>query len=444
MEVNKTIKEELKPFTSQKENVYINKTNNSIQKNNYSIFNIKYFLILIFLFVHLPLYYYVFKNIIKIKYKNKNFELNKFENNLLLSTNQIYNKKNKIISNKFFIKKINETYEKQGFVNINEIESTFPEGKSWKKNQNKTNEINIGAGFDKRYILRSMMTIASIMDSQKLNTKIRFHFGVVDRFSVEDMIKVYTLRERIRDDVEFNFYNAKRVETEFKGINRKGNSLCARLLLPELLPNDVERLIMFDTGDVLILRDLSEMYNWNMENKIYAGVLDVGVMKYGKISKKKMDIYINAGNYLLDVKKAKNERMYEKFTEKKNYYRASKIADQDILNDVAIGKIGYLPMKFGIIAPFGNDKDSDTPPYNTDYKYVERLKLKYKKKYPFLPKNRYEMNLQAYNPVVIHQWNGKWMLGSGLSIYRRLAQYYIKLAGIWDEMCQKHPGFCMK
>ena len=38
------------------------------------------------------------------------------------------------------------------------------------------------------------------------------------------------LRERIREDVEFNFYNAKRAEIEFQGIHPKGNALCARLL----------------------------------------------------------------------------------------------------------------------------------------------------------------------------------------------------------------------
>ena len=84
--------------------------------------------------------------------------------------------------------------------------------------------------FDVRYILESMMTIASVMDSQKPGTKIRLHFAVVDGFSAINMLKVYLLRERIREDVEFNFYNAERAEIEFQGIHPKGNALCARLL----------------------------------------------------------------------------------------------------------------------------------------------------------------------------------------------------------------------
>ena len=138
--------------------------------------------------------------------------------------------------------------------------------------------------------------------------------------------------------------------------------------------------------------------------------------------------------------------MYDKFLQNKNAYRGSMIADQEILNDVANGKIGYMPMKFGLFGPFVNDKHSDKQPYNTFYNtYYNFLgRTNYKEKYPFLPKDKNEMNLQGYNPIVIHQWNGKWMGGGGLSIYRRIAQYYIKYAGIWDEICHKTPRICIK
>ena len=109
-----------------------------------------------------------------------------------------------------------------------------------------------------------MITLASIMDSQKSQTKIIFHLAVVLSFNVKDMLKIYFLRNKIRDDVEFNFYNAKRVETELKNLNIKGPGAVAKLLLPQLLPNDIDKLIIFDTGDLLVLRDLHKMYNWNI------------------------------------------------------------------------------------------------------------------------------------------------------------------------------------
>ena len=99
-------------------------------------------------------------------------------------------------------------------------------------------------------------------------------------------------------------------------------------------------------------------------------------------------------------------------------------------------------MRFGLKAPFTDNKYSDSPPYRTDYDNTLE-KAKYKKKYN-LPKNRYEMNSQAINPVVIHQWNGKWLLGRRLTIYRRIVQYYLRFAGIWDEICQQYPKLCKK
>lgn len=233
-------------------------------------------------------------------------------------------------------------------MNINDVESTILKGRVWIKGHNKSKEINVGAAFDTKYIPMAMFTIASLMDSQNLETKLRLHFAVVDNFSVESMMKIYSLREKIRDDVEFNFYNAKKVETDLKNTNRKGNAINAKLILPELLIDDIERIIIIDTGDIIVLSDLSEMYNWNMKNKIYCGILDEGVMKYGLISKKRLDAYINTGSFLVNVKKAKSEKIYQKIVENKNVYKPSRIIDQDYLNDVAYGKICNLPIRFGL------------------------------------------------------------------------------------------------
>ena len=61
---------------------------------------------------------------------------------------------------------------------------------------------------------------------------------------------------------------------------------------------------------------------------------------------------------------------------------------------------------------------------------------------PENPKEKYKYISQLFNPVFIHQTAVKWKLGGGLSIYRNLAKYYIKLSGIWDELCLIEPGYC--
>ena len=294
---------------------------------------------------------------------------------------------------------------------------------------------------DPNYVLRVMMTLASIIDSQKSQRKLRFHLAVVLSFNAKDMLKIYSLRNKIRDDVEFNFYNAKRVETELKDLNTKGPGAVAKLLLPELLADDIDRLIIFDTGDLLVLRDLYKMYNWNIDDYLYLGIPGKKVGHYALITKKKFEVYINTGSMLVNVKKIKSEKIYEKCVKNKDAYRSA-VGDQDLLNDVAFGKIGYLPMKFGIRAPYKNDKDSDKPLYNNPFYHT--IKKYCKANFRFIPKNIKKINQLGNNPIVIHQFNGKWMNGKGLTVYRRIAQYYIRLAGIWDEMCKKLPGYCIK
>ena len=421
-------------------------SNKKVRRKTKKGFNFATYLYQIILIVILLLVFFYLKNNSNL-YRKKDYVINHFvyQSNFSFNIQENISNLNIINSNSYLttnlIKKINETYEKNGFVNLNEVESTLPGGRAWTKGKTKSKEINVGAGFDENFVLLAMFTIASIMDSQNLETKLRLHFAVVKGFPVEKMIKIYTLRDKIRDDVEFNFYNAKQVEIDLNNTNPKGNGPNTKLIFQELLPDDVERIIILDLGDSLVFRDLSEMYNWNMEDKIYYGVLDVGVNKYGPFSKKELDIYINTGSILVDVKKAKSEKLYEKIVENKNVIEPKTIYDQDFINDIAYGKIGYLPRRFGLVAPFLEDQDSDRPPYKTVYWNLDNAK--YKEKYN-LPKNQDEMNINALNPVIIHQWNGKWIHGRGLTIYRRIAQYYIRFAGIWDEICPEYPGLCKR
>ena len=384
----------------------------------------------------------IYTNILKEKNDELKHNLEKANNN---NYNLLKQKIKKEIFLKNFLKEINQTFTKKGFANINEIESKFPEGRPWIKG-NINDTINVGFQLDPNYILRTMMTLASLIDSQKNNTKISAHFAVVLGFNDENMFKIYSLREKIRDDVEFIFYDAKRVETDFKGMHPKGPGAIAKILLPHLLADDIERILIFDVGDVLILRDLTEMYNWNLSDYLYLGAPDPLINSIGRITKKKLDIYINVGHFLVNVKKVKSENMYEKYLKYKNVY-SNRICDQDLLNDIAYGKIGYLPIKYGLFAPFRNDYESDFQPYISQYQKLRMNEFKLlnkSKEFPFLPRNTYEFFKRSSNPVVIHQWNDKWVDGSGLSIYRRLAQYYIRYAGIWEEMCIKLPKYCNK
>ena len=126
----------------------------------------------------------------------------------------------------------------------------------------------MGSSLDHNFVLETIITTTSIIISQKSTTKLRLHFAVVNNFKPKDMIKIYSLRNRLREDVEFNFYDASRVVKDLSSLSDKGPTIAARLLLPQLTDNSVKKLIIIDNGDALALRDLSVMYNWNMKNNI--------------------------------------------------------------------------------------------------------------------------------------------------------------------------------
>ena len=109
-----------------------------------------------------------------IIFLNSKIELNQ-SNKEICSNNNNNNNNNKIL-NKFsqfdnknqnlninldfnlFKTKLNEFYQKNDFVNINEIESTITNGRPWQKNKNNHHEINLGTQVDPKYVLRCMIS----------------------------------------------------------------------------------------------------------------------------------------------------------------------------------------------------------------------------------------------------------------------------------------------
>lgn len=355
------------------------------------------------------------------------------------SINNIFQNKNQL---KIFEKKIREEFSLKKHANLNEIEANLPFGRKWEKNKYGYNEVNVGSSLDPNFILKTIITTTSVIDSQKSTTKLRLHFSVVNNFKPKDMIKIYSLRYSLREDVEFNFYDASRVERDLISISRKGPGLAAKLLLPQLVEDNVKRLILIDNGDVLVLRDLSEMYNWDMKNNIYMGSPDIAVGVFGKISNQILKVYINVGHYLIDIQKVKEKNMYNLFLKNKYVYKTI-WAEQLMLNDIANGEIGYLPVEFGLAQPFGDDKlFYKRKSKSTVYKQYNTTMMS--KESNFLPKTYEEFLHHAYDPVIFHSWCGKLSDGKGMNIYRKLFQYFIELSGMKKEICLKHPGYCIK
>ena len=285
-----------------------------------------------------------------------------------------------------------------------------------------------------------MLTVASIMATQKNTTKIRFHFGVTNGFNSENMYKMYELRNKINNLTEFNFYYLKDSVKSMQIFHPKGVACPGKFELPMLLSDDIERLIIFDAGDLLVFRDLTDLYNYNMSEYWVLGTPEAMILSYMQ-SKYNRSKYVNIGSILLNVKKLKQKNFWKKYVSSR-YLPLIGAPDQSLFNIlVPDNKKNYLPFKFGGWSVFSSDKKFDLSIIE-DFGLINWLNSSLSNSLPEHPNSFNELLSQLYNPRFFHQFLGKWEYGKGLSIYRLLAKYFISLAGIKDEICQKKKGYC--
>ena len=379
------------------------------RKNIYIKYFISIFILLIFICIIL--------NFIKIISYKKEIFLNNINEGILYEIEKIYNK--------------------TGKVNINEIENKITDNIINKQITN--SQINIGFTLNPGFILQTMLTVTSIMSTQYKTTKIIFHFGITKDFTVGNMMKIYQLKKKLNNLTEFNFYYLKEATEKMNNFQKCGPACPGKFELPELLPKNVERLIIFDAGDVLVFRDLTELYNYNMKDFWALGTPEPWCIDF--MNRYNRTKYINIGSVLLNVKELKKNKFWENYI-KNRFINLLGARDQTLFNIIVPDeKKNYFPLRFGGLSPFKNDKDSDKLIQNY-YGFQRWINTSLSKSLPEHPGTLNEIINQLFNPVFIHQFDGKWKNGNGLSKYRIISKYFIKMAGIWDELCSKHPGYC--
>jgi hypothetical protein len=370
---------------------------------------------------------YLFK--VKDSPKNENIQFTP-KNINFNPTHKIYDER--------LLSEIQNVFNEKNKVNINEVEYKLNLSEKISNDKVKST-VHIAFTLDPGFTLETMLTISSILASQNIGTKIVFHFGVIDDFKAEYMLKMYELKDRINNLTEFNFYLLKEAMEKMQNFHTKGAACPGKFELPQLVSDDVERVLLFDAGDVLVLRDLTELFNYPMGDKWVLGPPEprcIGfVQKYNKSS------YINIGSILLNVNELKKNNFWNTYT-KNRHLECPGAPDQTLFNIlVPDDKIGYFPFRFGGIVPMGDDKNSDKLKF-VNYGYETWFK-NLGKNYPDNPKTNIKLVAQMYNSVFVHQFNQKWEKGSGLTIYRHLAKYFMILGGIWEELCNKKPGYCV-
>jgi lipopolysaccharide biosynthesis glycosyltransferase len=121
------------------------------------------------------------------------------------------------------------------------------------------------------------VTIISILKTANDNSFIHIHIIASKGFEYETMKKLNSLKGKINNNVEFIFYDSSKAEEDF-GSHIKNESYgvgeYAKLLGPVLVDEKIDRIIALDAGDLLIQKDLLELYNYPLDDYLVRGSID--------------------------------------------------------------------------------------------------------------------------------------------------------------------------
>ena len=253
------------------------------------------------------------------------------------------------------------------------------------KSAESSEKINLCFAFDDNYIRHAAAALASILLNSAQGNEFNIYVldGDISGENKEKFKKLQNIRK-------FNLEYLKIDKEQFKGLplNRPYISIAAyyRLLLPEILPDSVEKIIYLDC-DTITERDIAQLWKEDISDKLAAVIEDEGSLcQINRLHLPVENSYFNSGILYFNIKKLREINFQSKW---KHWYKDNEpvvtLQDQDILNGTLNGNCKYVSLI-----------------WNTN----SRLYTKYNE-YKVLP-HQYsdeEADFAAHNPGIIHYTN---------------------------------------
>ena len=208
---------------------------------------------------------------------------------------------------------------------------------------------------DDNYVQHCMAMLCSLFENNKEH-EMHVHM-LVDSLSKDSRQLIGELCNRYNGKAVFYDIDATVLDNvkmndniKFNGQQMYSIATYYRMLLPSLLPEDIKRILYLDC-DVIVLNDVSELFDLNMEDYGVAAVNDSLI--YGSYHRFKMGLGLNHSSFCagvmminLDYWRRNNsqERLLE-YTQRP--WKGVYMQDQDALNYVFRDKWFMLPYKWG-------------------------------------------------------------------------------------------------
>lgn len=199
---------------------------------------------------------------------------------------------------------------------------------------------------DNNYVIPTAVAVRSMIDSFRRKGKL---VVCIIACGVDDKNKAL-FRKMKRRNVEIRIIDYDTEDlTRFReqGYYVTETAL-VKFCIPRLLP-EYDKILYID-GDVLIQRDVTDIYETDIDRYYTAAIEDmVGVVFNGLHKRLGLTRYFNSGVLYLNAKKLRDEELEEKLFAVKKAHPEYWCMDQDVFNDVFSMKVKFLPQKWNLM-----------------------------------------------------------------------------------------------
>ena len=215
-------------------------------------------------------------------------------------------------------------------------------------------EISIVLASDDNYAQHGAVACASILANHRGERPIHFYY-FDDGISEEKQAGLAATVTGLQGSITFIPTAGKEIQAHTSGhVNR---AAYLRLLIPELVPQAVHRVIYLDT-DLVVLDDIQELWEMDLQGKPVGAVPDLGILASSRMRRQKEEtlgiqegkLYFNSGVMVMDLE-AWREKQYGDQVIRCVGEGNFRHHDQDGLNKVFQDNWRPLPLRWNVIPP---------------------------------------------------------------------------------------------
>ena len=226
------------------------------------------------------------------------------------------------------------------------------------------NKIPIAMATDNNYIYPTIVAMTSILENKKESTYLDFHIMISGQVSKENRDRLKKLSSLYKG-CSVELINLKdKFSNAYAGVGNFQGAAYYRLLLPSIL-NGYDKILYLDV-DIVVRKDLWEMYSIDLKDEYVGAVKDIGHQMYGgrdyahKLGIKNLKQYINSGILVMNLRKMRKDNMEKKFSDfiPKLKSRGLLYPDQDVLNATCYNKIKFISPEYNTMQNLTYIKDA--------------------------------------------------------------------------------------